>query len=293
MRQFLVTFAQNSENEYDEQGKDKEGRLRKSKKVVKSDLRGSQVMAKKMDKSQEIMGVTISGTRISEVLKKIGLQRKEMLHVATVNSEYIMEARGNLKFNEVLRSCLTVADGWGVVWGTRILGAGAVERVSGVQLVEEILKRANERGEKVFLLGAAQGVAERAASAMAQKYPGATYSWYEGARTVKVEKSEEASMTIAKINGFEPDYLLVAYGSPWQDIWIEENRPYLRARVAIGVGGVFDEWAGLVAVCPNWIDQFGLKWLWRVVHEPWRFRRVVRVWQYGLLVLLERVKRLF
>jgi N-acetylglucosaminyldiphosphoundecaprenol N-acetyl-beta-D-mannosaminyltransferase len=246
---------------------------------------------KKADESREIVGVVISGTHRNEVLKKMWLQRKEMLHVATVNSEYAMEARSNPNFKEILTQCLTVADGWGVVWASKILDSRcqmSVERISGVELVEETLNRANERHEKVFLLGAAEGVAERAAAAMQKKYPDAVYAWYEGAQTVKVEKREEASMTIARINGFEPDYLLVAYGSPWQDIWIEENRPYLRARVAIGVGGVLDEWAGEVAICPKWIDQIGLKWLWRVIHEPWRWKRILRVIKFGLLVLLDR-----
>ena len=96
-------------------------------------------------------------------------------------------------------------------------------------------------------------------------------------------------MTIAKINGFEPDYLFVAYGSPWQDLWIEENRPYLRVRVAVGVGGTLDEWARVVAPCPKWIDQLGFKWLWRLVHEPSRWRRIIRVLQFGWLVLYHKL----
>lgn len=270
--------------------------MQKRKKALKTGLKAENSSRKKTDESREIMGVVISGTRKSEVLKKMWLQRKEILHVATVNSEYIMEARKNPKFKNILSQCLTVADGWGVVWASQLLGDRlkvGVERISGVELVEEILQKANARGEKVFLLGAREGVAEKAMAAMQAKYPNVIYAWYEGAQTVKVEKSEEASMTIAKINGFEPDYLLVAYGSPWQDLWIEENRPYLRVRVAIGVGGVLDEWAGVVAICPQWIDQLGFKWLWRVAHEPWRWKRIIRVLTFGLLVLGERVKRLF
>ncbi len=248
---------------------------------------------KRVDKSIEIFDVPLFGTHKNQVLTKIGLQRKEMLHVATVNSEYIMEARVNKHFKNILSQCLTVADGYGVVWAVRILQDRRIERVTGVELVEAILERAGKRGEKVFLLGAAEGVAERAATAMKDKYKGIEIAWYSGARTVRVERSEEASMTIAKINGFEPDYLLVAYGSPWQDIWIEENRPYLRARVAIGIGGVLDEWAGEVKPCPDWIDKLGMKWLWRVVHEPWRWKRILKVWQFGFIVLWKKISSPF
>ncbi|PIW07846.1 acetylglucosaminyldiphospho-UDP acetyl-beta-D-mannosaminyltransferase, partial [Candidatus Collierbacteria bacterium CG17_big_fil_post_rev_8_21_14_2_50_45_7] len=226
--------------------------------MKKSAHKTQKVSDKKMDKSVQIFGVTIFGTQMRQVLSKVGLQRKGMLHVATVNPEYIMEARGNSQFREILAHCLTVADGHGVVWALRLAQGKQIERISGVELAEEILKLADERGEKVFLLGAQTGIAEKAALEMASKYPHAHFMSYAGAQTVKVEKSEEASMTIAKINGFEPDYLLVAYGSPWQDIWIEENRPYLRVRVAMGVGGTLDEWAGVVANCPARMDKIGL-----------------------------------
>jgi len=257
--------------------------------MKKSAHKTQKVSDKKMDKSVQIFGVTIFGTQMRQVLSKVGLQRKGMLHVATVNPEYIMEARGNSQFREILAHCLTVADGHGVVWALRLAQGKQIERISGVELAEEILKLADERGEKVFLLGAQTGIAEKAALEMASKYPHAHFMSYAGAQTVKVEKSEEASMTIAKINGFEPDYLLVAYGSPWQDIWIEENRPYLRVRVAMGVGGTLDEWAGVVANCLARMDKIGLKWMWRVLHEPWRWKRVVKVLQFGTLVLYHKL----
>lgn len=248
---------------------------------------------KKIDKTVEILEVSISGTRKSEVLKKIWLQRKEMLHVATVNPEYIMEARSNPRFKSVLGCCLTVADGHGVVWASQILGEmreeGGIERISGTELVRDILHRASTKGEKVFLLGGARGVATRAATEMSNKYPGLQVYAYEGAKSVRSERDEESSVTIARINAISPDYLLVAYGSPYQDLWIEENRPFLRVRVAMGVGGVFDEWAGDVHMCPEWLDQLGLKWLWRLVHEPWRWRRILRVLQFGWLILYHKL----
>lgn len=251
---------------------------------------------KKTDLPVEIMNVAIHGTQINRVLKKIWLQRKEMLHIATVNPEFVMEAQSNARFRESLKNCLTVADGWGIVWASKIQSESnkvEVERISGTWLSDQIVAHAAENGEKVFLLGGQPGVAEQAAGNLSKNYPQLQISWYSGAQTVRVEKNEEASMTIAKINAYEPDYLLVAYGSPWQDIWIEDNRPYLRVRVAMGVGGVLDEWAGRVRLCPEWIDNLGFKWLWRLLTQPWRLPRVMRVLQFGFIVLLLRLKRLF
>lgn len=248
--------------------------------------------SKKIDTSVQILNVSINGTRIDRVLKKIWLQRKEMLHVATVNPEFVMEARTNDAFAKVLSNCLTVADGWGVVWANKLLNsqasnsyAGELERITGTQLSNMIVEHASQKGEKVFLLGGADGVAELAAKKLSKIYPQLQISWYSGAQTVRLEKNEEASMTIAKINAYEPDYLLVAYGSPWQDMWIEDNRKYLRVRVAIGVGGTLDEWAGVVALCPDWLDRIGLKWLYRLVIQPWRWRRIIEVLKFGWLVV--------
>lgn len=230
--------------------------------------------------------VTINGTRIDQVLRKVFVQRKEMLHVATVNPEFVMEAKRNDRFRNILaQTDLKVADGWGIVWAARLLGRSPIQRITGTELVGRILLEADSRGEKIFLLGAQPGVAAKAGETMRNKYRNAVFSWYEGAKTIKLEKDEESSMTIAKINAFQPDYLLVAYGSPWQDIWIEENRPYLRARVAIGVGGVLDEWAGIVPVSPVWLDKMGGKWLFRLVTQPWRLGRIWQVGKFGGRVL--------
>lgn len=260
----------------------------------------SKKKSKRIDQSVEIMGVKIVGTQKNQVLSKIWLQRKEMLHVATVNPEFVMEARENKIFAECLDKCLTVADGWGVVWAHRIVCSmqysvcsNHLERISGSELAMEMVAHAAANNEKVFLLGAAEGVAEQAALNLSKIYPQLQISWFSGAQTVRVEKNEEASMTIAKINAYEPDYLLVAYGSPWQDLWIEENRPYLRVRVAMGVGGVFDEWAGLIKLPPAWVDEIGLKWLWRLIAQPWRWRRIAKVLKFGFLVTLMRLKRLY
>lgn len=244
---------------------------------------------KRADGSIQIFDVSISGTHVNLVLKKIFSQRKELLHVATVNPEFVMEARRNPRFKTILAQCdVTVADGWGVVRAARILHNTPIDRITGVELVEQILKHAAARGEKVFLLGAQEGVAEKAAKEMKRMHQKLEIAWYEGARTVQVERSEEASMTIAKINAFEPDYLFVAYGSPWQDVWIEDNRPYLRARVAIGIGGVLDEWAGVARRPPQWIDSLHIKWLYRLITQPWRWKRVMRVFSFGFLVLYHK-----
>lgn len=249
-------------------------------------------MTKNSDKSVQILGVEVTGNDRDRVLRRLMLQRKNLMHIVTVNPEFVMEARQSEKFKKALEEAEeTVADGWGIVWAAEILYGMKLPRITGVELVDYILEKAEEKEKRVFLLGAAPGVAEKAAEEMKKKYPKLEIESYSGSRNVKREKREEMGLTLAKINGFEPDFLFVAYGSPWQDLWIEENREYLRAKVVIGVGGVLDEWAGEVRRCPRIIDKLGLKWLWRLVNEPWRWRRQLDLLKFVGLVMVKKLKK--
>ena len=117
----MVIFAQSSQIRYDERIKTKEATTKKHKISKKKTEFDPFLITKKIDKSIEIFSVAITGTQIKQVLNKIWLQRKEMLHVATVNPEFIMEAKTNQKFQQALDKCLTVADGHGVIWAHKIL----------------------------------------------------------------------------------------------------------------------------------------------------------------------------
>ena len=92
---------------------------------------------------------------------------------------------------------------------------------------------------------------------------------------------------MAKVNKYKPDILLVAYGAPWQEKWLWTNRHRLKAKVGIGVGGAFDYLTGHAAVPSEWINKLGLEWLWRLVHEPWRWRRQLSLIRFGWKVLID------
>ncbi len=246
---------------------------------------------KKIDKSVKIFDVIISGTDKDRVLKRIFSRRKKMLQVVTVNSEFVMEARENKSFRRVLNQAdLAVADGWGVVWAAKILAGRKIDRITGHWLAEKILARANLKKERVFLLGGKPGVVELAIKEMKKRYPGAELAGWSGARRAVAETREERGVTLAKINAFQPDYLLVAYGYPIEEEWIARNRAYLKVRVAIGVGGVVDEWAGVVKRTPSWVDEVGGRWLWRLAHQPWRWRRILRVLKFGVVVVVMKFR---
>jgi N-acetylglucosaminyldiphosphoundecaprenol N-acetyl-beta-D-mannosaminyltransferase len=211
-------------------------------------------------------------------------------HIVTVNPEFVMAARRNPVFMAALRrSSLATADGIGIKVAARILSLPVPARVTGVDLVEGIaaLEMPNCR---VFLLGAAEGVAVDAADALTSRFPS-----LQIAGTFAGGPSEhEFSEIEERLAGSKPTVLLVAFGHPAQDLWIDSNRERLSMHgilVAVGVGGTFDYLSGRVPRAPRVIRRLGLEWLYRLIRQPWRWRRQLALPQFVLLVVRERFRQ--
>lgn len=161
----------------------------------------------------------------------------------------------------------------------RVLGLPVTERVSGLDLMESICKRAGERMYSVYLLGARPGVAEEAARVLESRCP--------GLRVVGAQHGyftpEEEQGVVRAVAEAAPDILFVAFGAPKQEKWIRQHLAELRVPVAIGVGGSFDVLAGRVRRAPRWMQRAGLEWLYRAVREP---SRLPRLWVLPRLVWL-------
>lgn len=192
--------------------------------------------------------------------------------VVTVNPEFVMEAQHNAAFRAALaNAALATPDGFGLLLVARWRATPLRGRVTGVALAEQVAARAAREGWSLFLLGAAPGVAERAAAALAARIPGLRIAGcYAGTPSPADEPAIQARIRAAR-----PDVLLVAYGHPAQDLWIARNQPLLGVPVAIGVGGVFDYLAGVVPRAPGWMRRLGLEWLYRLIRQPWRWRRIL------------------
>jgi N-acetylglucosaminyldiphosphoundecaprenol N-acetyl-beta-D-mannosaminyltransferase len=159
-----------------------------------------------------------------------------------------------------------------LVWLSRLKGEPLVERVAGVELVMQSCRVGAELGSKVFLLGAAPGVAQAAAKRIEEAYPGieivGTLSPPMGALT-----PQEDQNIIDLIRRVAPDFLFVALGAPRQDLWIHQHLSELQVPVAMGVGCVLDLLAGNVRRAPLWMQRSGLEWAYRLVQEPGRLWR--------------------
>ncbi len=208
--------------------------------------------------------------------------------IATVNPEYIMTARRQPVFLATLyASHLNVPDGVGVTWAMRLLAQGRpVARVTGADLVPRIAQTAAAQGWRVLLLGAGPGVAERAAARLRQRCPGLTIRGLHGG-TPSVQDWPPVQ---AELAAFQPHILLVAFGHPQQDIWLEEHRTDLPGMVAMGIGGTLDFIAGEIRRAPVWMRQLGLEWLFRLFWQPRRLGRMIRLPVFCGLVLRQALQ---
>ncbi len=236
-----------------------------------------------------ILGVRVHDVTLNEALDLIGqfAAAGGPHQIATVNSEFVMAAQDNAAFRDVLnRAALCVPDGIGLVWASRRQARepGSVrlrERVAGVELTEQIASRAAREGWRVFLLGAAPGVAEKAARILQERYPGLDVAGtYSGSPSI-----EEQDAIAAMIRGARADVLFVAYGAPAQDLWIARNLDRLNVSVAVGVGGAFDFISGVAQRAPRWVQRVGLEWLHRLIRQPWRIKRQLALPRFAAQVI--------
>lgn len=215
-------------------------------------------------------------TRIEHFVEEGGMHL-----VATVNPEFVMRAQDDRDFSRVLESAeLCLADGTGVVWAARREGCRLHGPVAGVDLVQPLATLCARRGFRLFLLGAAPGVADELAGRLRSANPALQVQAHSGSPA-----AADDAETLARIHAHATQILLVAYGAPGQELWIDRLRNRLGVAVAIGVGGAFDYLTGRVPRAPEWMRSAGLEWLHRLVRQPWRIRRMAVLPTYALKVL--------
>jgi len=236
----------------------------------------------------DILSVNVSRVTMSQTLAMMErmILSGDSHHVVTVNPEFIMTALGNAAFRDILNSAdLAIPDGMGIVLASRLLGKPITERVTGVDLVEQFARVAAGKGFRFFLLGAAPGVAERAAEVLKNACSGLVIA---GTHSGSPRPGEEDEICL-RIREARPDVLLVAFGSPKQDLWIARTRERLNVPVSIGVGGSLDYIAGVIDRAPKWMRNVGLEWFYRLVNQPERWRRMLALPQFAARVTVQRL----
>ena len=231
------------------------------------------------DVKAQVLGVGVTSTNLQGLLRKIAdlvhSSHKSCSLVVTANPEIVMQARRDVSYKTILNKAdLVFADGAGLR-----LAEPKLTVVPGRKLVQAL---AESKQYKLFFLGGQGGVAD----AMSKKYGGDSDSG-----EVNIAKPTRNDEILTKIAKAAPDLILVAYGAPWQEKWIWENRDKIKAKVAVGVGGSFDTLTGRVKFPPEWISQLGFECAWRLLREPWRWKRQLQLLKFAFLAFLGRVTR--
>jgi N-acetylglucosaminyldiphosphoundecaprenol N-acetyl-beta-D-mannosaminyltransferase len=234
------------------------------------------------------MQARVLGVRVDCLDMRAALERVEQLvdagghHlIATVNPEFIMRAHREREFARVLESAdLCLADGSGVVWAARRQGCAMSGPVPGVDMIPPLAAMCARRGFRLFLLGAAPGVAAELASRLRTEHPRLEVAAHPG--SPDPSSDDETSRLI---RAHQTQVLLVAFGAPKQELWIDRMEDRTGVAVAMGVGGAFDYLTGRVPRAPLWMRRAGFEWLHRLIHQPWRISRMAVLPVYAVKVL--------
>ena len=241
-------------------------------------------------KTQKRSTVTILSVRIDNISAENAVACiEEMIGgpdqhlIIPVNPEMIMAAQTNIEFREIINNAsLVLPDGIGVILASHIFRNPISARIPGVDMVQRIASLAQKRSLRLFLLGAAEGVADRTGLMLQKQYPGLVIAGtYAGS-----PRPEEEEDICRKINGVQPHILLVAYGAPRQELWLGRNLHKLHVSTAMCVGGTFDFIAGEVTRAPRWLQKIGFEWSYRLMKEPHRWRRMLALPRFAVAVLM-------
>jgi len=256
-------------------------------------------MSKKERSIVILLGVRVDSTPESSLLKrvegwiedyKVGDDGKRLIF--TPNPEMLVDASVDKGFLKVLNSSdINIADGVGLQWASRLLSLfGTIKnnqtisnRVTGVDFSRKLVGLAAKNGWRVYLLGGGPNVASRAARRLRAEYGQAAVKGFE----IKADEGpglnqdgqswlRASEETVKKVSAYGPEILLVAFGHKKQERWLVENMDKMQFGVAMGVGGTLDYLSGRVKRAPEWLRGVGLEWLFRLMVEPRRWRRIVK-----------------
>lgn len=254
---------------------------------------------------KNLLGIKIDSLTQEEAKEKIRhfLQEPKNHLIFTPNPEMIVLAQKDTKFKYILNQAdLSLPDGVGLILLSPFLGQSIRQRIPGVDFLKEICQIAEQMNKKVYLIGGEYGIAKKAAEKLKFLFPKLQIVGAEEGPSIQ-EKGEEIvydklenQKLIQRINQSKAQIIFVAFGQNKQEKWIYENIKMLPGvTLAMGVGGAFDFLAQKVPRAPVFWRKIGFEWLWRLIQEPKRYKRIfnaVIVFPYLVIVSLIKNKLL-
>lgn len=243
-----------------------------------------------MRKTVKILGIEIDNVTLEEageITKHlIENSHKTCELIVAPNVEFIMKAQKDAEFFHILNSAqLATPDSIGVEIAAKLQKNPLKQRIPGQAYFRKVLEIGQKKGWTFYFLGGKKNTAERAMENVKKMYPevnivGCHQGYFE-------DKSQEEKV-IEEINFLKPNVLFVAMGAPAQEKWIDQHKHELQVDVAAGQGGTFDYEAGNVKRAPKWIQKCGMEWLWRLILQPTRIRRMIVLPIYLLKILFTK-----
>lgn len=225
----------------------------------------------------KFLNTEVDNLTMDEAIENIDrlILKRANSYVVTPNVDHIVKLEKDEELRKVYADAdLILTDGMPLIWISKLKSNPIKEKVSGSDLFPKVCELAADKGYSVFLLGAAEGVAKRAAVNLKMKYPklniAGTYSPSYGFEN----KEEEIQDIISMINKAEPDILAVGLGAPKQEKFIYKYKEKLNVPISLAIGASIDFEAGNIERAPLWMQKSGLEWFYRLYKEPKRmFKR--------------------
>ena len=241
---------------------------------------------------QVILGVPFNNVTFSDALEWVHQRITAGIpgYIATANLDFVKQAWEDPELQRILLEAdLVVADGFPIVWLSRLFGPPLKERVTGSDLVPMLAEMAAARDHSLFLLGGAPGVGEKAADALRSRYPGVRIAGQYSPPLADVVTMDHASI-LKRLEESKPDILLIAFGAPKQEKFANLHVRQWSVPVSIGVGGTLDFLAGVQIRAPRWVQRIQMEWFWRMMTAP---RRLAKRYAADLIFLISTCWRLF
>lgn len=234
-----------------------------------------------------IMNVPIDKGNLEDATQRIKklLEEEGCSQVVTPNTEIIMSAQEDKELMNIIKEAqLVIPDGIGLIYASKIKNKGLTERVTGVDLMSEILEVCNKNNKSIYLFGGKPNVAKIASENILKKFPNIKIAGIQDG----YYKPEEEADIIEKINLSQADILFTALGAPKQEKVIYKYKKQLKVKLAAGVGGSIDIWAGTVKRAPKIYQNLGLEWFYRLIKEPWRYKRMLVLPKFMIKVITSK-----
>ena len=229
---------------------------------------------------------------ILELLLKNNPQKSEFRHIVSLNSENLLAMKSNREFEKVvLTSYGHIIDGVGVIIAARLLNGMRLTRLSGVDVMAKLLEVASGYSLRCLLIGGKAKIAESIANCYKARFPTLKIAFTEGYKDINYPVSEENEAIKRIVSLTRPHLVFVSFGSPAQELWIEKQKSLFKGCLVMGVGGAFSMLSGALPRSPNWMRRAGLEWFFRLLIEPWRLRRQLKLVEFVSLVIKEKLKQ--